>query len=186
MLASLDVVPKKVSRLSLNTDESRLLEPNAYVKGIYLKEQNVPLDYNLQCERYRLAISASSNDLIINDNSENSLLFNHEISFYPTIELATTMKPDNQTKIVLNGNGAGGAMKRAIEDLDGETEDDLANYSLSRRSPPKKPKFVVTSEEMTNFFSLLSHQEIQDFLERDACCLITDKVFILFILSKKI
>ena len=65
-------------------------------------------------------------------------------------------------------------------------EDDLITFSTSsssaslltysRRSPPKKPKFIVTSEEMNEFFKLLLHTDIQNFLIRDSCCLISDKV----------
>jgi len=47
--------------------------------------------------------------------------------------------------------------------------------SCTRRSPNKKQKFVVTCEEMNEFFKLLHHPEVQHFLKRDSCCLISDK-----------
>jgi len=75
----------------------------------------------------------------------------------------------------------GGAIKRGCEDVEAETEDDLeatllsSSVNYSRRSPPKKPKSVLTSQEMNVFFELLQDEEIQCFLSRDACCLISDK-----------
>ena len=79
-------------------------------------------------------------------------------------------------------HGNSGAIKRGCEDVENENEDDLVTSissstgGCSRRSPPKKPKFVVTSEEMNEYFNLLHQNEIQLFLQRDACCLISDKV----------
>ena len=78
-------------------------------------------------------------------------------------------------------HGNSGAIKRGCEDVENENEDDLvtsisSSTSCSRRSPPKKPKFIVTSEEMNEFFKLLLHTDIQNFLIRDSCCLISDKV----------
>lgn len=93
-------------------------------------------------------------------------------------------------------NSNGGAIKRGCEVVDGENEDDFVTMSsstsstagCSRRSPPKKPKFVVTSEEMNEFFKLLHHNKVQQFLKRDSCCLISDKVNIIKIniIKKKI
>lgn len=73
----------------------------------------------------------------------------------------------------------GGAVKRAYDYVDTvETEDDLAVPLVlnSRKSPAKKAKFVVTYKEMNDFFNLLKDQSISEFLRRDACCLISDKV----------
>lgn len=82
-------------------------------------------------------------------------------------------------------HGNSGAIKRGCEDVENENEDDLvtsisSSTSCSRRSPPKKPKFVVTSEEMNEYFNLLHQTEIQNFLVRDSCCLISDKVIMLY------
>ncbi len=52
-----------------------------------------------------------------------------------------------------------------------------------RKSPAKKPKFVVTYKEMREFFTLLNEESIREFLKRDSCCLISDKVTIHFIFS---
>jgi hypothetical protein len=46
----------------------------------------------------------------------------------------------------------------------------------SRRSPAKKSKSLVTYKEMTDFFQLLESKTIKEFLKRDSCCLISDKV----------
>jgi hypothetical protein len=85
-----------------------------------------------------------------------------------------------------NYESSGGAIKRGCEDVENETEDDSSLVSSSsfsspcmssgRRSPPKKPKFIVTYKEMREFFSLLNEESIREFLKRDTCCLISDKV----------
>ena len=76
----------------------------------------------------------------------------------------------------------GGAIKRGCEVVDGENEDDLVTMSSSSSTgclpPTKKTKFIVTSEEMNEFFKLLNHTEVQHFLRRDSCCLISDKACI--------
>lgn len=84
----------------------------------------------------------------------------------------------------------GGAVKRAYDYVDAvETEDDLTVPLVlnSRKSPAKKAKFVVTYKEMNDFFNLLKDQSISEFLRRDACCLISDKVnhIVFIILFKK-
>jgi hypothetical protein len=75
----------------------------------------------------------------------------------------------------------GGAMKRGCDDVEAETEDDLltvssASTECERRSPPKKPKFFVTPDEIDKFFDLLDGNSINEFLRRDSCHLISDKV----------
>ena len=105
---------------------------------------------------------------------------------------------NNNSEATVNANASyayannGGAIKRGCEDVDGETEDDLrgengysggllssssaASMSSGRRSPPKRPKFIVTFKEMREFFNLLNEESIREFLKRDSCCLISDKV----------
>lgn len=98
-----------------------------------------------------------------------------------TNEANVKLKPSSNLTIShYYAHGNGGAIKRGCEDVENENEDDLvtsisSSTSCSRRSPPKKPKFVVTSEEMNEYFNLLHQTEIQHFLKRDACFLITDK-----------
>ena len=87
----------------------------------------------------------------------------------------------------------GGAIKRGCDDVDCETEDDLKGVNglssasgcsssssmmmnSGRRSPAKKPKFIITYKEMREFFNLLNEEWIREFLKRDSCCLISDKV----------
>ena len=84
-------------------------------------------------------------------------------------------------KVSGSQSGHGGAIKRACDDGDAETDDDLvaltsSSLNYERRSPAKKPKFVVTYREMREFFALLNEETIQQFLKRDSCCLISDKV----------
>lgn len=72
----------------------------------------------------------------------------------------------------------GGAVKRGYDYVDTvETEDDSLPLAIGgRKSPAKKAKFIVTFKEMNDFFNLLKDQSISEFLRRDACCLISDKV----------
>lgn len=72
----------------------------------------------------------------------------------------------------------GGAVKRAYDYVDTvETEDDSLPVAVGgRKSPAKKAKFIVTYKEMNDFFNLLKDQGVSEFLRRDACCLISDKV----------
>ena len=100
----------------------------------------------------------------------------------PEVVVIVTDQNNNNQQQLKRPGGNGGAIKRGCDDVEGETEDDLVTLSsssigYSRRSPPKKPKFVVTSQEMNVFFSLLNIDQIQRFLNRDVCCLISDKVF---------
>ena len=82
----------------------------------------------------------------------------------------------------------GGAVKRGydnVDTVDNDTEDDSAHpiSALSdRSSPAKKAKILVTLKEMNEFFNLLREQSIREFLRRDTCCLISDKVNTLFII----
>jgi hypothetical protein len=103
----------------------------------------------------------------------------------------------------------GGAVKRGYDYVDAMDDDQdyeqatlsssstaLSNAygnsnagSGSRRSPAKKSKSLVTYKEMTDFFLLLESKTIMEFLKRDSCCLISDKVikkcvFILNVLGK--
>lgn len=45
-----------------------------------------------------------------------------------------------------------------------------------RRSPAKKPRWIVTRMEVYDFFRLVERPTIKEFLRRDSCCLISDKV----------
>lgn len=83
--------------------------------------------------------------------------------------------------------GNGGALKRGFDyvdamDGDQDQDEDLAILSspssmhLARKSPPKKAKPLITYREMIEFFNLLKQESINEFLKRDACCLISDKV----------
>jgi hypothetical protein len=85
----------------------------------------------------------------------------------------------------VGGGGGGGALKRGfdyVDAVDNDNEDEVviigsdAFASLARKSPSKKPKFVVTYGEMVEFFNLLKLDAINEFLKRDACCLISDRV----------
>lgn len=75
-----------------------------------------------------------------------------------------------------------GGIKRGYENVDAvdnETEEESVNPNASlnsRKSPAKKAKFIVTQKEINDFFNLLREQSISEFLRRDACCLISDKV----------
>jgi hypothetical protein len=108
---------------------------------------------------------------------------NHHSNQAPVAILARYYGTSNNTNgwdLSHYGNN-GGAMKRGCEDVDAETEDDLLTVSSTstecdRRSPPKKPKFFVTPEEIDKFFDLLSGNTICEFLRRDSCHLISDKV----------
>jgi hypothetical protein len=117
---------------------------------------------------------------IINQQQEN----NKKFILNPQLPSCCNQNQNDNNNIVLS-NGC--AIKRGCADVyegecegEGEeTEDDLKSSvinSYGRRSPPKKPKFIVTYKEMREFFQLLNEESIQQFLKRDACCLITDKV----------
>jgi hypothetical protein len=83
----------------------------------------------------------------------------------------------------------GGAVKRGydyVDNMDGDQEDEHGNFSSNsmstsgHRSPAKKPKSLVTFKDMKDFFELLESYPIKDFLLRDSCCLISDKVCLIF------
>lgn len=157
------------------------------------KDRNVPTEYKFNFDssskfNYLNAEKAASDQE--NDYDNNS---NHYPSKVPQPvlkpiqmninEIYFKQKSSVSNNVLANhyySHGNSGAIKRGCEDVENENEDDLvtsisSSTSCSRRSPPKKPKFVVTSEEMNEYFNLLHQTEIQHFLKRDACCLITDK-----------
>lgn len=170
-----------------------------------LSYQYVCDDANSQRYLYQLKMSMSKingnkNHLDLddqeNDEHKNGLFITNAPDFhsystpYAPIpssndELTKTLnKPTLDTTFYPTSNGYsannGGAIKRGCDDVDGENEDDSivsssTSISYSRRSPPKKPKFIVTYKEMREFFTLLNEESIREFLKRDSCCLISDK-----------
>lgn len=164
----------------------------------YLKDRNVPSEYKFNDSSGKFKYLAT-NDAVANSDQENEVInsknLENNLSLYPNKVSQSILKPLNMNindiciKSKINSSipashyyshGNSGAIKRGCEDVENENEDDLvtsisSSTSCSRRSPPKKPKFVVTSEEMNEYFNLLHQTEIQDFLVRDSCCLISDK-----------
>ena len=143
----------------------------------YFKDRNVPSEYKFTFAEQENATTAAA--AVENVKTAGA-------GVLKPLSMNAQMKPKVSTNVShpLNAyypHGNSGAMKRGCEDVENENEDDLVNSisssnSSSRRSPPKKPKFVVTSEEMNEYFNLLHQNEIQHFLNRDSCCLISDKV----------
>lgn len=112
----------------------------------------------------------------------------NELNLYQSedmIKPATKLTNEHTSVVTSNFHYAnnGGAIKRGCDDVDAENDDDnvtslssSSSMSSGRRSPPKKPKFIVTYKEMREFFALLNEESIREFLKRDTCCLISDKV----------
>lgn len=157
------------------------------------KDRNVSTEY-----KFNFDSSSKFNYLNVDKaSSDQENDYENHLNPYPSKGAQQVLKPlqmninevnVKQTKSSANvplashyySHGNSGAIKRGCEDVENENEDDLvtsisSSTSCSRRSPPKKPKFVVTSEEMNEYFNLLHQNEIQHFLKRDACCLISDK-----------
>jgi len=164
----------------------------------YFKDRNVPTEFNFCSSTKFNCLNVDTGASGVRPDQEND----HENSttentYQAKVMSQTALKSlnintinDVNYKSKLNANnipsshyyshGNSGAIKRGCEDVENENEDDLvtsisSSTSCSRRSPPKKPKFVVTSEEMNEYFDLLHQTEIQDFLQRDVCNLISDK-----------
>lgn len=164
------------------------------------KDRNVPNEYKFNDSSGKFKYVAGTEAVATSDQENdketarpNNLEAN--LSLYQTKVSQSVLKPLNMNINDINikskinssipashyySHGNSGAIKRGCEDVENENEDDLvtsisSSTSCSRRSPPKKPKFVVTSEEMNEYFNLLHQTEIQDFLVRDSCCLISDK-----------
>lgn len=165
------------------------------------KDRNVPTEYKFNfdsSQKFNYLNVENPSDLQEKDQQENKKPNGTVENVYPTSKGASNvLKPlsmnvtetNVKPKVVAIGQQAShhyahsnsGAIKRGCEDVENENEDDSVTsisslMGCSRRSPPKKPKFVVTSEEMNEYFNLLDQNEIQLFLKRDACCLISDKV----------
>jgi hypothetical protein len=158
-----------------------------------VKDRNVPSEYKFSFDNTK---KFNGNYLNTDDRSEQEASTSASAASAAAVaaENISILRPlqlnvnnefyCSKQKLAINHylNGNNGAIKRGCEDVENECEDDLitsissSNSSSSRQSPPKKPKFVVTSEEMNEYFNLLHQTEIQHFLKRDACCLISDKV----------
>lgn len=172
---------------TLKSSENNQLDENNNDK--YLKDRNVPSEYKFNFDASSKFNYLNKNEVASQENEkENFRPTNADTTSYPKVTNQnlkplgdSNLKQKNVSSSYHYSHGNSGAIKRGCEDVDNENEDDLAtsissSTGCSRRSPPKKPKFVVTSEEMNEYFNLLHQTEIQLFLKRDACCLISDKV----------
>jgi hypothetical protein len=162
----------------------------------HLKDRNVPIEYKFHFEnvtsschrnpaKHEHQTSSDQENSEVTAGGLSSSSTNHDsLAIHKPSAVLKALSFNNGLQNLSNhyySHGNNGAMKRGCEDVENENEDDLitsisSSNSVSRRSPPKKPKFVVTSEEMNEYFNLLHQNEIQHFLKRDACCLISDKV----------
>lgn len=129
------------------------------------KEAKSVQEYKININYNNIKSANDGNSNVDENNNKVGLAANNNNYFY-----------SNNVVIACNGG-----IKRGCEDVDGETEDDLLTLSssslgYSKRSPPKKPKFIVTYKEMKEFFTLLNEESIREFLKRDSCCLISDRV----------
>lgn len=193
----------KAQSVKPSAASNELFDQNNNDKGF--KDRNVPTEYKFSFDasskfNYYNTESSTASVLFSDQENEQENLnpnpnFDHNLSLYQNKVTQPVLKPLNlnvndiylnqKTNSSISANhyyshGNSGAIKRGCEDVENENEDDLvtsisSSTGCSRRSPPKKPKFVVTSEEMNEYFSLLHQVEIQNFLKRDACCLISDK-----------
>jgi len=156
----------------------------------HLKDRNVPIEYKFHFDNatsscHRNPAKHENQNASDQENEVAAALTssttNHDSLTHKAAALKALSVNNGLQKLSNHySHGNNGAMKRGCEDVENENEDDLitsisSSNSVSRRSPPKKPKFVVTSEEMNEYFNLLHQNEIQHFLKRDSCCLISDK-----------
>jgi hypothetical protein len=144
----------------------RMAKRNA-LKSHYLDDQEH--DDATQTQQHSVSIRSSEFNIYQNDDS-----------IKPTIKIPAEQSSGIANSFYYSNNG--GAIKRGCDDVDAENDDDnvtsfsSSSMSSGRRSPPKKPKFIVTYKEMREFFALLNEESIREFLKRDTCCLISDKV----------
>ena len=119
------------------------------------KQYCEPIDAPLQTEdKTKLISSSQANSIIHKDNLEEDSDFKDK----------NKIKHDDHDYDLRNKN----TMKR------GYCEDNESQY-LNSGTKRCKPT-IVTDREMRYFFNLLEKDNIQDFLDRDRCCLISDKV----------
>ena len=149
----------------------------------YFKDRNVPSEYKFAFvdQENASAPAAAAEVKTAAGGVLKPLSMNLNAQMKPKVSSSSSNSGVSHPLNAYYPHGNSGAMKRGCEDVENENEDDLvtsisSSNSSSRRSPPKKPKFVVTSEEMNEYFNLLHQNEIQHFLNRDSCCLISDKV----------
>lgn len=171
---------------TLKSSESNQLDANNNDR--YFKDRNVPAEYKFNFDASSKFNYLNKNEVANQESEKENIRPSNEAANYqratnhnlkPLGDSNSKQKNISSSHYYSHSNS--GAIKRGCEDVDNENEDDLAtsissSTGCSRRSPPKKPKFVVTSEEMNEYFNLLHQTEIQLFLKRDACCLISDKV----------
>jgi hypothetical protein len=125
-------------------------------------------------------VTKSQLHVISNKTSDFNLYHQNDDMIKPIMKIPTEQSYGVANNFYYTNNG--GAIKRGCDDVDAENEEDnvtsfsSSSMSSGRRSPPKKPKFVVTYKEMREFFALLNEESIREFLKRDTCCLISDKV----------
>lgn len=145
-----------------------------------VKDQNVPSEVS----------GSKPSKYMCNDLKEKHVAHTHSYNLRSKAKLQLQLQQQQQQQQLVDQNNNeivnGGAVKRCfdyVDAVDGETEDDQAAFPSSssnmcsgRKSPAKKAKFLVTYKEMNDFFNLLKDQSISEFLKRDACCLISDKV----------
>jgi len=170
---------------TLKSSESNQLDANNNDR--YFKDRNVPAEYKFNFDASSKFNYLNKNEVANQESEKENIRPSNEAANYqratnhnlkPLGDSNSKQKNISSSHYYSHSNS--GAIKRGCEDVDNENEDDLAtsissSTGCSRRSPPKKPKFVVTSEEMNEYFNLLHQTEIQLFLKRDACCLISDK-----------
>jgi hypothetical protein len=168
---SSDMVDKYVYKIKVvdeNNNSNQKTDLNNIMNKFEESKASKRKEAKASCQEYKLNINykpASDVDSNYLDENNNKVNVTSSNNFYS------------------NNGACNGGIKRGCEDVDGETEDDLITLSSSslghnkRSPPPKKPKFVVTYKEMREFFTLLNEESIKEFLKRDICCLISDKVF---------
>ena len=96
------------------------------------------------------------------------------------ISLDNTLKKDKEQYYDQNDNDYEQRQKTTMKRGYCEDNDLIANNAGTKRA---RCKSVVTDKEMNQFFQLLEDDIIQEFLHRDRCCLISDKVIFFFFIA---
>lgn len=186
---SIDVIKKSNVLSSIDLNKS-IVGQNSSVNGggVKYNDRRVP---NKTQEAY---LNLNGNSSSINKiGKENSI---PDLRILPRQQQATTINKvptkrgcdddDPNPNLYDNyGDDYGGNGVDDVESQENGGDDALSTnflYGL-RPAPAKKPRFVITYAEMKEYFSLLNEESIQQFLKRDSCCLISDKVASFFLHS---